>query len=180
MDAATLHSIFLNYVERRGSRPPEALQQAINKLKRHDDNVITKPDESSGTYFFLRKHPSSTTKVHHSFYCLKEKTLKVDRLKTTALYFGKSNILLRRPENPSEPDSVQTRLGLSLSERFPTSPSLWSYKESQTAATDRSHQYFQPSGPTWLDVKLKVLARNCYRIFDTFSFIEEIRKHSRE
>ena len=38
----------LNYVEWRGPRPPKALQQAINQLKRRDDIVNTKPDTASG------------------------------------------------------------------------------------------------------------------------------------
>lgn len=46
--AATLRSIALNYIQRRGPRPPKALQQAINQLRRREDIVITKPDKGSG------------------------------------------------------------------------------------------------------------------------------------
>ena len=45
---ATLRSIALNYIERRSPKPPKALLQAINNLKRRDDIVTTKPDKGSG------------------------------------------------------------------------------------------------------------------------------------
>ena len=40
--AATLRSVALNYIERKGPRPPKALLAAIKELKRRDDIVITK------------------------------------------------------------------------------------------------------------------------------------------
>ena len=46
--AATLRSIALNYIERRGPSPPKSLQRALNQLKQRDDIVITKPDEGTG------------------------------------------------------------------------------------------------------------------------------------
>ena len=46
--AATLRSIALNYIERKGPRPPKALVRSINQLKKRDDIVIRKPDKGSG------------------------------------------------------------------------------------------------------------------------------------
>ena len=46
--AATLRSIALNYIERKGPKPPKTLLKSINKLKKRDDIVITKPDKASG------------------------------------------------------------------------------------------------------------------------------------
>ena len=46
--AATLRSIALNYIERKGPKPPKRLLKSINKLKKQDDIVITKPDKGSG------------------------------------------------------------------------------------------------------------------------------------
>ena len=46
--ATTLRSVALNYIERKGPRPPKALLVAIEELKRRDDIVITKPDKGSG------------------------------------------------------------------------------------------------------------------------------------
>ena len=46
--AATLRSIALNYIERKGSRPPKALVRSINQLKKRYDIVISKPDKGSG------------------------------------------------------------------------------------------------------------------------------------
>ena len=45
--ATTLRSVALNYIERKGPRPPKALLLAIEELKRRDDIVITKPDKGS-------------------------------------------------------------------------------------------------------------------------------------
>ena len=46
--AATLRSIALNYIERKGLKPSKTLLKSINKLKKRDDIVITKPDKGSG------------------------------------------------------------------------------------------------------------------------------------
>ena len=46
--AATLRSIALNYIERKGPRPPKALVRSINQLRKRDDIVIRKPDKGSG------------------------------------------------------------------------------------------------------------------------------------
>ena len=45
---ATLRSIALNYIDRKGPRPPKALVRSINQLKKRDDIVILKPDKGSG------------------------------------------------------------------------------------------------------------------------------------
>ena len=45
---ATLRSIALNYIERKGPRPPKALVHSINQLKKRSDIVISKPDKGSG------------------------------------------------------------------------------------------------------------------------------------
>ena len=45
---ATLRWIAPNYIERKGPKPPKTLLKSINKLKKRDDIVITKPDKGSG------------------------------------------------------------------------------------------------------------------------------------
>ncbi|KAL9980400.1 hypothetical protein ACROYT_G008988, partial [Oculina patagonica] len=45
--AATLRSVALNYIERKGPRQPKALVRSINQPKKRDDIVITKPDKGS-------------------------------------------------------------------------------------------------------------------------------------
>ena len=47
--AATRRSIALNYIERKGTKPPKTLLKSINKLKKRDDIVITKPDNCKGS-----------------------------------------------------------------------------------------------------------------------------------
>ena len=45
---ATLRSIALNYIERKGPKPPRSLLRALSKLQRRDDIVITRPDKGNG------------------------------------------------------------------------------------------------------------------------------------
>ena len=45
--SATLRSIALNYIAIRDPKPPRALLQAINNLKRREGVIITKPDKGS-------------------------------------------------------------------------------------------------------------------------------------
>ena len=45
---ATLRSIALNYTKSKGPKPPKPLVRSIQKLKKRDDIVITKPDKGSG------------------------------------------------------------------------------------------------------------------------------------
>ena len=45
--AATLRSMITS-LKRKGSKPPKPLVRSIQKLKKRDDIVITKPDKGSG------------------------------------------------------------------------------------------------------------------------------------
>ena len=47
LTTATLRSIALNYIERKGPSPPKALRRAINQLKKRNDIVVTKPDKGT-------------------------------------------------------------------------------------------------------------------------------------
>ena len=46
--SSTLRSIALNYTQRTSPNPPKAPVKALNRLKKRDDIVITKPDKGSG------------------------------------------------------------------------------------------------------------------------------------
>ena len=50
LTTATLRSITLNYIERKGPSPPKALRRAINHgtTKKRNDIVVTKPDKGTG------------------------------------------------------------------------------------------------------------------------------------
>ena len=48
LTAATLRSIALNYIERKGPSPPRSLRRALGQLKKRDDIVVTKPDKGTG------------------------------------------------------------------------------------------------------------------------------------
>ena len=47
LPAGTLCSIALNYIERKRAKPPKTLLKSINKLKKRDGIVITKPGRGS-------------------------------------------------------------------------------------------------------------------------------------
>lgn len=71
--AVTLRSIALNYIERKGPKPPKTLLKSINKLKKLDDIVINKPDKGSGVFVMNKsimficfvKHQSTTQPNSH-------------------------------------------------------------------------------------------------------------------
>ena len=46
--AGALRSIALNYIERKGPEPPKTLVKSIQRLKKRNDIVVTKPDKGSG------------------------------------------------------------------------------------------------------------------------------------
>ena len=46
--SATLRSIALNYIAKKGPSPPKALLRALNNLKRREDIIISRPDKGSG------------------------------------------------------------------------------------------------------------------------------------
>ena len=46
--SATLRSIALYYIAKKGPSPPKALLRALNNLKRRHDIIISKPDKGSG------------------------------------------------------------------------------------------------------------------------------------
>ena len=48
LTASTLRSLALNYIHRKGPKPPKTLFKAIHQLKKRDDIVINKPDKGSG------------------------------------------------------------------------------------------------------------------------------------
>ena len=74
--SATLRSIPLNYITKKGPTPPKALLRALKNLKRRDDIIISKPDKgsikmykslniSAGTV--LRKGKFETSAQQHFF-----------------------------------------------------------------------------------------------------------------
>ena len=48
LTASTLRSLALNYIHRKGPKPPKTLLIVIHQLKKRDNIVITKPDKGSG------------------------------------------------------------------------------------------------------------------------------------
>ena len=50
----SMRSIALNYIKRKGPKPPKPPVRSIQKLKKRDDIVITKPDKGSGVVVMVK------------------------------------------------------------------------------------------------------------------------------
>ncbi|XP_068742485.1 uncharacterized protein [Montipora capricornis] len=48
LTSTTLKSIALNYIKHKNATPPKALLRAVNRLKKREDIVVTRPDKGSG------------------------------------------------------------------------------------------------------------------------------------
>ena len=102
----------MNYIERKGPRPPKSLVKAVNELKRRDDIVISKPDKGSGVvvmdrtdevsiFVFSPKHPSQT---HPNLFlsAMRDQTQKADHLNTTILYYRKKTARVGCTQNSTK------------------------------------------------------------------------------
>ena len=93
--AATFRSIALNYIERKGPRPPKPLVKAVNELKRRDDIVITKPDKGSGVVVMDRTEYIRLLSEASIADTSKFIPISNERPNITILYYRKKNILSR-------------------------------------------------------------------------------------
>ena len=180
--AATLRSIALNYIERKGPKPPKTLLKSINKLKKRDDIVITKPDKGSGvvdmdksdyvrllceasindqtkfTPVGLERPPTRgrPPKYYHPLF-VKEKHLEsvVRRILPKEIAVSVCKKGSRLAHLYGLPKTHKERLAMR--------PIL--------SATD-TYNYALAK---WLDEKLKPLSINEYTISDIFHFSEEIQ-----
>ena len=74
--SSTLRSIALNYIQRSSPNPPKALVKAVNRLKKHDDIIITKPDKGSGVVVMDKSDlkPVADHQIISIHFCRKKKS----------------------------------------------------------------------------------------------------------
>ena len=180
LTAATLRSIALNYIERKGPRPPKALQRAI-QLKRRDDIVITKPDKGSGIVVmdkteYIRLLNDASINDTSKFI-----PISTERPNTRGRPPKYYHPLLQKEKQlesvvrktlPKQIADTVCRKGSLLAHLYglPKTPKQQLSMRPILSATG-TYNYALAK---WLDDKLKPLSLNRYTISDTFSFAEEL------
>ena len=179
--AATLRSIALNYIERRGPRPPKALQQAINQLRRKEDIVITKPDKGSGVVVmdkteYIRLLNDASIKDTTKF-----TPINTERPKTRGRPPKHYHPLLQKEKQlesvvrkilPKPIADTVCRKGSRLAHLYGL-PKTHKQQLSMRPILSSTGTY-NFALAKWLEEKLKPLSLNQHTICDIFSFAEEI------
>lgn len=180
--AATLRSVALEYINKSSPKPPKALLQAIEDLKKRDDIVVTKPDKGSGVVVmdkseYLRllseasindtskfrfvdsERPRTRGRPPKYYHPLLQKERELETLVRKILPKSIADAL--RPKG----SRLAHLYGLPKThkEQLAVRPIL--------SATN-TYNY---SLAKWLDDKLKPLSCNQYTVTDTFRFADEVR-----
>ena len=178
----TLRSIALNYIERKGPKPPKTLLKYISKLKKRDEIVITKPDKGSGVVVM-----NKSDYVH----LLCEASMN-DSTKFTPVGLERSPTRGRPPkyyhplfEKEKHLESVVRRI---LPNEIADSVCKKSSRLAHLYGLPKTHKERLAMRPIlsetdtynytlakWLDKNLKPLSINEYTISDIFHFSEEIQ-----
>ncbi|PFX16013.1 hypothetical protein AWC38_SpisGene19737 [Stylophora pistillata] len=181
--AATLRSIALNYIQRRGPRPPKALQQAINQLRRREDIVITKPDKGSGVVVmdkteYIRLLSDASIKDTTKF-----TPINTERPKTRGRPPKHYHPLLQKEKQlesvvrkilPKPIADTVCRKGSRLAHLYGL-PKTHKQQLSMRPILSSTGTY-NFALAKWLEEKLKPLSLNQHTISDIFSFAEVIRE----
>lgn len=183
--SATLRSIALNYIAKKGPNPPKALLRALNKLKRRDDIIISKPDKGSGVVVMDRDQYlrllseasiSDSTKFAH---------IDQHRPKTRGRPPKHFHPLLEKEKQLHErahkilPKATAEQLcpkGSRLAHLYGL-PKTHKERLCMRPILSSSGTYNYPL-VKWLDEKLKPLSTNKYCINDIFGFIDVIKNTS--
>ena len=177
-----MRSIALNYVASRDPKPPKALLQAINNLKRQQDIIITKPDKGSGVVVmdktnYLQLLCDASIRDSTKFIeCSNERPKSHGRPpkhyhplleEENELYTKVHNILPKSIADSLCPKGSRlVRLyGLPMTHK----PEL-SIRPILSATNTYNY-----APAKWLEEKLKPLSSNPYMISDIFQFSEDIR-----
>ena len=182
LSAATLRSVALNYIHRRGPKSPKSLLKAINQLKRRDDIVITKPDKGSGVVVMDKPeylHLLSEASINDA---TKFRVVDPERPKTRGRPPKHYHPLLQKEK---ELESIVRRiLPKSIADSVrPTGSRLAhlyglpkTHKERLAMRPILSAtQTYNYGLAKWLEEKLQPLSYNQYTITDVFEFADEIR-----
>ena len=180
--ATTLRSVALNYIERKGPRPPKALLVAIEELKRRDDIVITKPDKGSGVVVmdkqeYLRLLSQASVNDTSKF-----RAVPLERPKSKGRPPKYYHPLLEKEKLVES--TVRRILPSAIADSVrPTGSRLAHlYELPKTHKRQLAMRPILSATGTynyalakWLDAKLKPLSVNEHTITDIFAFTNEIR-----
>ena len=180
---ATLRSIALNYIDRKGPRPPKALVRSINQLKKRDDIVISKPDKGSGVVVmnksdYIRLLSEASINDETKF-----QPISLQRPRTKGRPPKHYHPLLEKEKHL---DSVVRRI---LPKHIADTVCLKGSRLAHLYGLPKTHKERLAMRPIlsatgtynytlakWLDEKLKPLSVNNHTISDVFQFAEEIRE----
>ena len=181
--ASTLRSVALNYIHRKGPKPPQTLLKAIHQLKRRDDIVVTRPDKGSGVVVldkdeYLRLLAEASVNNVTKF-----RIVDPNRPKCRGRPPKHYHPLLQKEK---ELESLVRRiLPTAVAESVRPSGSRLAHlyglpkthkKELAMRPILSATQTYNYALAKWLDDKLKPLATNQYMISDTFGFVNEVHE----
>ena len=183
--SSTLRSIALNYIQRTSPNPPKALVKALNRLKKRDDIVITKPDKGSGVVVmdkpeYIRLLSAASVDNTSKFTHVDDKRPKMRGRPPKHFH-----PLLQKEKELHEtlyqilPDEIAN----SLSPKSSRLAHLYGLPKTHKA-TLSMRPILSATGTynynlaKWLEQKLKPLSLNEYTITDAFTFADEIRTHT--
>ena len=180
--SSTLRSIALNYVKSISPSPPKALVKALNRLKKRDDIVVTKPDKGSGIVV-----------MDKSEYLRLLSAASIDDITKFSRVNDKRPNLRGRPPKHYHPllqkeKDVHSILHRILPQEIAPSLSPKSSRLAHLYGLHKTHKANFSMRPIlsatgtynfnlakWLEEKLKPLSVNEYTITDVFHFADEIR-----
>ena len=178
---ATLRSIALNYIERKGPRPPKALVRSINQLRKRDDIVIRKPDKGSGVVVmnksdYVRLLSDASINDETKF-----KSVSLERPRTKGRPPKHYHPLLEREKHldsvvrsilPKHIADTVCQKGSRLAHLYGL-PKTHKERLAMRPILSATGTYNYALAK-WLDEKLKPLSINDHTISDVFQFAEEI------
>ena len=181
--ASTLRSVALNYIQRKGPKPPQTLLKAIHQLKRRDDIVVTKPDKGSGVVVMDKEEYLRLLADASINNVTKLRIVKPDRPKCRGRPPKHYHPLLQKEK---ELESLVRRiLPTAIAESVRPSGSRLAHlyglpkthkKELAMRPILSATQTYNYALAKWLDDKLKPLVTNQYMISNTFEFVNEVHE----
>ena len=183
LTAATLRSIALNYIERKGPSPPRSLRRALGQLRKRDDIVVTKPDKGTGVVVMDKSQ--YTKLLNEASIDNKEKfrSVNLERPKTRGRPPKHYHPLLQKEKEletvvrqilPKEVADAICPKGSRLAHLYGL-PKTHKPKLAMRPILSATGTYnFMIA--KWLDEKLKPISINEFTVSDPLRFSEELRK----
>ena len=181
--AATLRSIALNYIKRKGPTPPKSMLRAIGQLKKRDDIVITRPDKGSGVVILDKTEYVSLLKESSISDETKFIPISLERLKAKGRPPKHYHSLLKKEKELSSivkkilPQPIADSLiqkGSRLAHLYGL-PKTHKTKLAVRPILSATGTYNYKLAK-WLDEKLKPLSVNYQTINDIFSFPDDLHE----